>query len=58
MFAITRVDPTETKSFDSKKYVEDLKKEHPRKAKKVLAQYTKTTKRSGYVTIKTKNNND
>lgn len=58
IFAITRVDPTETKSFDSKRYVDDLKKEHPRKAKKVLAQYTKTTKRNGYVTIKTKNNND
>lgn len=58
MFAITRVDPTESKSFDSKRYVEDFKKEHPRKAKKVLAQYTKTTKRNGYVTIKTKNNND
>lgn len=58
MFSITRVDPTESKSFDSKRYVDDLKKEHPRKAKKVLAQYTKTTKRNGYVTITVKNNND
>lgn len=58
MFSITRVDPTESKSFDSKRYVEDLKKEHPRKAKKVVAQYTKTTKRNGYVSITVKNNND
>lgn len=58
MFSITRVDPTESKSFDSKRYVDDLKKEHPRKAKKVLAQYTKTTKRNGYVSITVKNNND
>lgn len=58
MFAITRVDATESKSFDSKRYVDDLKKEHPRKAKKIISQYTKTSKRSGYVTIKVKNNND
>lgn len=58
VFSITRVDATESKAFDSKRYVEDLKKEHPRKAKKVLAQYTKTTKRNGYVSLKVKNNND
>jgi hypothetical protein len=58
MFAITRVFPTESKSFDSKRYVEDLKKEHPRKSKKIIAKYTKTTKRNGYVTIKTKKDNN
>ena len=58
VFSITRVDATESKSFDSKQYIEDLKKEHPRKAKKVLAQYAKTTKRNGYVSIKVKDNND
>jgi hypothetical protein len=39
MFAITRVDPTESKSFDGKKYMDDMAKEHPRKAKKILAKY-------------------
>lgn len=56
VFSITRVDATESKTFDAKRYVDDLKKEHPRKAKKIFAQYTKTTKRNGYVTIKTKGN--
>ena len=52
MFAITRVDPTESKSFDGKKYMDDMAKEHPRKAKKILAKYTKTVKRKGYAQIK------
>lgn len=47
-FTITRVDATESKSFDAKRYVEDLKKEHPRKANKIIGKYTKTTKRNGY----------
>ena len=54
MFAITRVDQTESKSFDGKKYMDDMAKEHPRKAKKILAKYTKTVKRKGYATIKVK----
>ena len=53
-FSITRVDATESKSFDGKKFLEDMQKTHPRKAKKVLAQYTKVTKRAGYVNIKVK----
>ena len=53
-FSISRVDPTESKSFDGKSFLENLQKEHPRKAKKVLEQYTKTTKRNGYVSIKVK----
>ena len=51
-FSIVRVDPTVSKSFDAKKYVDDLTKEHPRKAKKLVAKYTKETKRKGYATIK------
>ena len=50
-FSITRVDASESKSFDSKRYVEDLQKEHPRKAKKIQDKYTKTTKTNGYVKI-------
>lgn len=57
-FSITRVDPTESKSFDAKKYMEDFAKEHPRKANKILAKYTKTTKRKGYANIKTKDNKE
>lgn len=53
-FTITRVDETESKSFDSKRYVEDLKKAHPRKACKIIEQYTKTTKRKGFAYIKLK----
>jgi hypothetical protein len=52
VFSITRVDESEAKSFDGKKYLEDMQKNHPRKAKKVLAQYTKVSKRSGYALIK------
>lgn len=54
LFSITRVDSTESKSFDHKKYLEDFKVEHPRLAKKVVEKYTKTTKRKGYCTIKVK----
>lgn len=54
VFTISRVDPTESKSFDAKKYVEDLTKEHPRKAKRLVAKYTKITKRKGYASIKLK----
>lgn len=53
-FTITRVDATESKSFDAKRYVEDLKKEHPRKAYKIIDKYTKTTQKRGYATIKLK----
>jgi len=50
-FSITRVDATTSKTFDAKRYVEDLKKEHPRKAMKIVSQYTKESKKKGYVTI-------
>ena len=57
-FSISRVDPTESKTFDGKKYLEELGKTHPRKAKKILAEFTKTTKRKGYATIKVKEPKD
>jgi len=57
-FTITRVDATESKSFDAKRYVEDLKKEHPRKANKIIEKYTKTTQRKGYATIKLREQNE
>lgn len=55
-FTITRVDPTVQKSFDGKKFLDDMAKDHPRKAKKVLAKYTKTVNRKGYSVIKIKDN--
>lgn len=58
LFSITRVDATEQKSFDGKKYLEDIAREHPRKAKKIATAYTKTTNRSGYVNIKVKDAKD
>ena len=57
-FTITRVDPTVQKSFDGKKFLDDMAKDHPRKAKKVLAKYTKTVNRKGYATIKVKEQKD
>ena len=54
VFSITRVDPKVSKSFDAKKYVADLIKKYPRKSKKIIADYTKETKRKGYATIKLK----
>lgn len=53
-FSITRVDPTESKTFDHKKYLEELAKKHPRKAKKLQLEFVKVTKRSGYANIKVK----
>lgn len=53
-FSIVRTDPTESKTFDHKRYIEDLKKQFPRKALKIIEQYTKTTKRKGFCTIKVK----
>jgi hypothetical protein len=54
VFSITRVDPTESKTFDAKRYLDDEAKAHPRKVKKLVAKYTKTTKRKGYAVIKVK----
>ena len=57
-FSIVRVDDTVSKSFDYKRYVDDLKLEHPRKANKVIAKYTKETKKRGYCQIKVNKNKD
>ena len=58
LFSITRIDPTVQKSFDGKKFLDDVAKEHPRKAKKILAKYTKSVNKSGYVSIKLKKEKD
>lgn len=53
-FSIVAVAPSESKSFDAKRYVEDLIKQYPRKSKKIIEKYTKTQKRKGYCQIKVK----
>lgn len=56
-WSITRVDASESKSFDGKKYLADLKALHPRKAKKIEDKYTKTVARGGYVKILVRKDN-
>ena len=53
-FSIVAVAPSESKSFDTKRYMEDLIKQYPRKSKKIIEKYTKTQKRKGYCQIKVK----
>ena len=54
VFTITRIDPTTSKTFNHKKYIDDMMREHPRKAKKLIAQYTTLQNRKGYALIKVK----
>lgn len=54
LFNIIRVDPTTSRSFDHKRFIEDYEKEHPVKCRKLLKKYEKTTNRKGYVNIKVK----
>lgn len=56
-WSITRADASESKSFDGKKYLADLKALHPRKAKKIEEKYTKTVARGGYVKILVRKDN-
>lgn len=59
-WSITRVDPTTSKQFDSKRYLEDFAAKHPRQYKKIKSKYEKVVNKKGYVTIKlaNKDNND
>lgn len=54
-WSITRVDETESVSFNAKAFLEDYTKKYPRKAAKLKKEYEKRTKRKGYVNIKIKN---
>lgn len=56
-WSITRVDASESKAFDGKKYFADLKALHPRKAKKIEEEYTKNIVRGGYVKISVRKDN-
>lgn len=53
-FTISCVSPSTTKSFDGKQFLDDLAKEHPRKANKIRQKYTKTSQKKGYAVIKLK----
>lgn len=49
---ITRVDPTTSRTFDSKAWLKDYEKTDPEGAKQLKEQYAKEVKRSGYALIK------
>lgn len=57
-FSITRVDPTTSRTFDAKKYLEDYAKKYPRKVLKIRKQYEKVTNKKGFVTIKVRHNEE
>lgn len=58
-FAFTVVQPTESTSVDyARIFGDEIESKHPKKAARLKAQYTKTTKRKGYVTIKVKSDED
>ena len=51
-FSVTRVDPTESVSFDSRSFLAYIRKHDPQWAEELEAKYRKVTKRSGYALIK------
>ena len=53
-FSITRVDPTESVSFDYKAFLDDYAKDHPTKCRALKRKYEKRTQRRGYASIKVK----
>jgi hypothetical protein len=53
-FSITRVDESESHSFDYKKFLDDQRISHPITTKRLEKKYDKVTKKKGYVNIKVK----
>lgn len=51
-WSITRVDPSESKQFDSKRYLEDLAAKHPRVYRNLAKNYEKTVGKKGFIKIK------
>lgn len=51
VFTITRVDPTESVSFDAKRFLSDYANEHPTKHKRLVKKYEKRVSRKGYAKI-------
>lgn len=54
VFSITRVDESESHSFDYKKFLDDQRLSHPITTKRLEKKYDKVTKKKGYVNIKVK----
>ena len=54
-FSITRVDPTESVSFDYKSYLDELSEKKPCLARRIKRKYEKRTQRKGYAKINLKN---
>lgn len=57
-WSITRVDPTESRTFDSKRFLEDYASKHPRAYKKLVSGFEKVVKRKGSVQIRLKGKKD
>ena len=57
-FSITRVDATESHSFDYKKFLDDQRISHPITTKRLEKKYDKVAKKKGYVNIKLKENKE
>lgn len=51
-WGVTRVDATESRQFDSKRFLEDYATKHPRAYKKLVSGFEKVVKRKGYAVIK------
>ena len=56
-WSITRVDPTTSVQFDSKRYLDDYAHDHPKLYKKMREKYEKKVNKNGFVSIKIKDNN-
>ena len=57
-WSITRVDPTESRQFDSKAFLQDYATKHPRAYKKLVSGFEKVVKRKGSVQIRLKGKKD
>jgi len=57
-FSFTVVAPSSSVQMDTKAFFDEYAKKHPKLAFKARKQYSKTTKRKGYVMIKVKDNNN
>ena len=53
-FSFTVVEPTQSVTFDHKKYLADVEAKHPRVAKRLKEEFKKVTNKSGYVKISIK----
>lgn len=57
-FSFTVVAPSTSVQMDTKAFFDEYAKKHPKLAFKARKQYSKTTKRKGYVMIKVRDNNN